>query len=426
MIRASAGTGKTFQLSNRFLGLAAAGHPPDHILATTFARKAAGEILDRVLLRLAEAADDPKKLAALEAASCKLPRLDAAAMCPALLRVSIDRLHRLQISTLDSFFIQMASSFGLELGLPPGWRIVEAIEDEQIRDEAIQQVLHDHPLADSAQLVRLLGKGEAIAVDHRGDRRHRQGTVRGFPRNSGDARRLAEAAARKGTGRRRHCATLWPNWNRCRRSTGSCSITADGERFGKGGGRRLGRIHRQRIGLPACWPASKRIRGNKFPPEFAAAYQPLLDHARAVLINQLANQTEGTSRLLDHFDAAYQPLKLTHRALRFDDVTHLLAAALADGRLQDVGYRLDASVAHLLLDEFQDTSLAQWSVLRPFAKRVTMPEQRAVAVLRRRREASDLRLARRHVRSCSIRSAASCRDLAEAAADRQAIARRRW
>ena len=55
---ASAGTGKTFQLSNRFLSLAAAGHPADRILATTFARKAAGEILDRVLLRLAEGADE--------------------------------------------------------------------------------------------------------------------------------------------------------------------------------------------------------------------------------------------------------------------------------------------------------------------------------------------------------------------------------
>ena len=65
VIRASAGTGKTYQLSNRFLGLVAAGVPLDTILATTFTRKAAGEILGRVLSRLAEAAADPKKLAEL-------------------------------------------------------------------------------------------------------------------------------------------------------------------------------------------------------------------------------------------------------------------------------------------------------------------------------------------------------------------------
>ena len=93
-------------------------------------------------------------------------------MCPdSAQSLSIDRLHRLQISTLDSFFIQMASSFSLELGLPPGWRIVEPIEEKQIRYEAIQQVLHDNPLSDSAQLVRLLGKGEASRSITEEDRR---------------------------------------------------------------------------------------------------------------------------------------------------------------------------------------------------------------------------------------------------------------
>ena len=33
-------------------------------------------------------------------------------------------------------------------------------------------------------------------------------------------------------------------------------------------------------------------------------------------------------------------------------------------------FRLDAAVTHLLLDEFQDTSLEQWQVLSPFAEEV--------------------------------------------------------
>ena len=46
--RASAGSGKTFALSNRYLNLAHHDVSPERILATTFARKAAGEILDRL------------------------------------------------------------------------------------------------------------------------------------------------------------------------------------------------------------------------------------------------------------------------------------------------------------------------------------------------------------------------------------------
>ena len=60
-IRASAGSGKTFQLTNRYLQLVAAGTEPSSILASTFTRLAAGQIRDRILMRLADAADDAKK-----------------------------------------------------------------------------------------------------------------------------------------------------------------------------------------------------------------------------------------------------------------------------------------------------------------------------------------------------------------------------
>ncbi len=62
LLLASAGTGKTFRLTHHLIDLLATGEDPGRILASTFTRKAAGEILDRVLSRLVEGATLPEKL----------------------------------------------------------------------------------------------------------------------------------------------------------------------------------------------------------------------------------------------------------------------------------------------------------------------------------------------------------------------------
>ena len=58
-ILASAGSGKTYRLSTRYLA-ALQKSTPDRILATTFTRKAAGEIRNRLFYRLALAAENDR------------------------------------------------------------------------------------------------------------------------------------------------------------------------------------------------------------------------------------------------------------------------------------------------------------------------------------------------------------------------------
>ncbi|MGE3777970.1 MAG: UvrD-helicase domain-containing protein, partial [Pirellulaceae bacterium] len=98
VIRASAGTGKTFQLSLRYLQLLLQGVPPEQILATTFTRKAAGEILQRIVVRLAQAALDPLHSDEL-ARFLNMPDLGCDA-CLAALHHLLRNLHRLRIGTL--------------------------------------------------------------------------------------------------------------------------------------------------------------------------------------------------------------------------------------------------------------------------------------------------------------------------------------
>jgi len=364
MIRASAGTGKTFQLSNRYLGLASRGEAVDQILASTFTRKAAGEILDRVLLRLAGAAAEPEQCRALAEfiGDSSLDRPRALALLESLVR----KLHRLRISTLDSFFAQIASSFSLELGLPPGWRIVEASTDDRLRSEAIRAVLAEGDARTVLTLMHLLTKGEATRsvsdqIRDLVDSLH--GLYLETPaeawqqlprpqRLSGDELAAALAALAE--------APL-PADKR--------SVTA-----------RDGDLSRATLGQWAEFiekgMAAKIAAGEttyyKKPLDdgLIAAYERLLHHAKAVLVGQLADQTEATRRLLEQFDAHYQQLKLARRALRFDDVTRKLASAAVAGQIDQWSYRLDSRLTHLLLDEFQDTSLLQWHVVRPFAEQV--------------------------------------------------------
>src|SRR5689334_7014872 len=112
VILASAGTGKTFQLSSRYLSLIAGKREPSTILATTFTRKAAGEILDRILRRLAAATTDARALKELQESVDPAMTPERCATLTATLARRVDRL---QISTIDAFLGRVLRAFALDL-----------------------------------------------------------------------------------------------------------------------------------------------------------------------------------------------------------------------------------------------------------------------------------------------------------------------
>ena len=89
MLVANAGSGKTHALTTRMVTLLALGVKPHKIAALTFTKKAAGEFLDALFLRLADAATDPEKLATLEK-DTEVPQLDAARCLELLRELALD------------------------------------------------------------------------------------------------------------------------------------------------------------------------------------------------------------------------------------------------------------------------------------------------------------------------------------------------
>ena len=369
LIRASAGAGKTFQLTGRVIGLLAAGEVPQQILATTFTRKAAGEIRDRVLDRLADAA--------LSETARDLLRKHGVADLSAteaveLLRRLINDMHLLQFCTLDSFFVSIVRCFALDLGQSATWRLIDATEDAQMRTEAIAAALQDGDRDRTYELIRLLSGAPAA-------RSVQEQVVQAVKNFYGLFRETNQAAW--------HWLTVGRPLKQEKLASLLAAVPGDALPTNKDGSPAK-RWHTawdkvQQFVADENWEAlvgeglvRKVVEGEplydskKIPPVMSQVIEQLAEQARRVLLGRLAARTSATYELLERFDRHYTVLKRQAGALTFTDVTQLLAEGALAGRLNEIYYRLDSRTSHLLLDEFQDTSLFQWKVLEPIADEV--------------------------------------------------------
>jgi ATP-dependent helicase/nuclease subunit A len=150
VLEASAGTGKTRVLVDRYVNLLAAGVDPEHILAITFTRKAAAEMRARVIDRLREAS--------------RLSEIDLARW-----RDLKDRLGDIEISTIDAFCLSLLREFPLEADIDPGFRLADDTEVPRLIGESLDQAL---------RICRAVAKDDddvALVFAQLGERRLRSG-----------------------------------------------------------------------------------------------------------------------------------------------------------------------------------------------------------------------------------------------------------
>ena len=358
IIRASAGTGKTFRLSNRYIELLTRGHSCDSILATTFTRKAAGEILDRIVQRLASGALD--ETAASELAGFVNCELDSS-RCRELLKGLMKKIHRLQIGTLDSFFSRLARSFSLELGLPLDWSISTNQLLGELSDLSIQEMLSSQ---NAIRMMHLLAKGEAqrgvahlirqtvddvygIFLDSQESAWNRLPPPGNILKQDEIDQLIENLEASPANGKQQQTRK---DKDLEFASLGEWGDFADSKQFKRilFGGGKFGKKERS--------------------AEMVQAYQAFGDHIRAVVIDDLKRRNEATYGLVEEYAKRFKRKQRESGALRFDDVTLSLHSLVgkrdANNRLM---FRLDQQIEHLLLDEFQDTSPGQWQVIAPFA-----------------------------------------------------------
>jgi ATP-dependent helicase/nuclease subunit A len=371
LVRASAGTGKTYRLTARLLRILLQGASPESILATTFTRKAAGEILDRVLVSLARAADesDDQALADLreQVGIPTLPR----SVCLQLLDTLLRNIHRLRICTLDSLFSQLARSFPFELGLPPAWRLTDEIEEMWLRERAVDSVISTLDPAEMTAVLSMLGKGDIKRSIAR-ELLQVVDAAYGPQRQCGEdvwsklvAPKLPEAAEISAAAGMMRMAK--PRQKRHQEKLERLAENLELRQFGS----LVDDTLVSNIAAARRTHSEVKYYRAPFPDGLDPPFDVLYAAVRTTVLSLLQAQNEATGTVLKAYDHHVTQLKQTARALGFDDLSIRLAAQFASVDQRVLNSRMDGAIDHVLLDEFQDTSPAQWQVLRPLAARVT-------------------------------------------------------
>src|SRR5262245_53154706 len=149
-LEASAGTGKTRVLVDRYVNLLRAGVDPSNVLAMTFTRKAAAEMRERIIATLRDAAARGE-------------------IAPARWRELRDRLDEIAISTIDAFCLSLLREFPLEADLDPAFDVADDTEIPRLIDESLDRALR------TCRAMAREDEHVALVFAQLGDRRARRG-----------------------------------------------------------------------------------------------------------------------------------------------------------------------------------------------------------------------------------------------------------
>jgi ATP-dependent helicase/nuclease subunit A len=377
VLEASAGTGKTSVLVWRYVNLLKAGVEPGNILAITFTRKAAAEMRERIVRELKAAA-----------ARSEFDR--------ARWNEIRDRLGEISISTIDAFSLSLLREFPLEADLDPGFEMADETEVPRLIDASLDQSLrifaglakHD---PDVALVLAQLGvsrtrAGLASLLQRRlvawdalnrflasGPRDLSAGIVCRRAATS-----LQDALRAVPGGLSRFLADGPVGHPRYQMFARDLQRLADAERAGDASIRALV----DRVAAHFLTNEGKARKGGGIPPYNTERDYPAADAARRhrAAVFQIAPHIErvvfaftrdlnvvlarGVRRMFAIALEQYRKALDERSALDFSDVLQRALDLLRQmDEFSQSRFRLESRYHHVLVDEFQDTSRAQWELV---------------------------------------------------------------
>jgi len=345
---ASAGSGKTYALSIRYIALLFLNQKPSSILAATFTKKAANEMKQRVLKFLKQLPKDEELLNNLSIAS-GLSQDEILQNQPKVLNGFIKSQNF--IVTLDSFFNSILRACALQIGLDSSFAIKDSAHEELEnhflfeldKTDSINNLsnlalnLQKRGASEVMELLELLYTLEPVLPNSK----YSASNLKAIEESIQELR-LKMLKATQSSGASKSAINIF--------------LKSDFKEFIKQG------VFKK-----------SSLSEHKFFKKYLSK-NPILEELFLELKDKIANYHIALEQTVLHYlFELYDRYKIARVAeikhmqeLDFNDILYYTYRLISNEVTKDfIYFKLDSKFKHILLDEFQDTSSLQFLILKP-------------------------------------------------------------
>ncbi|WP_162919001.1 double-strand break repair helicase AddA [Taklimakanibacter deserti] len=380
-VAANAGSGKTHVLIDRVIRLMLSGTAPDKILCITFTKAAAAEMASRLHGRLSDwvTLADAELARHIGAMGHQEVTADTLKRARELFTLALETPGGLKIQTIHAFCERLLQLFPVEAGVVPGFEVMDERSSAELLDQARRSIIAAAETGGDPALRRIVARAQADAFDEllrtilvkRSDLSVDLGYLRrqlGLRPNDTAATAEAEFFAIDPVLYDRMIVTLEASSGaadqksaRALRRIKAFDLDAFEDLF----------LTKGRKPKAPSSIASKKLR--TAAPWLAEAIDAEMARVLALFSKRSALvMMEATEALVDvaaRIIAEYERLKRLYGRYDFEDLIlrtrRLLVEQVSSAW---VLYKLDGGIDHILVDEAQDTSPAQWQIVKVLAE----------------------------------------------------------